>query len=95
MSRLLLCVLVLCAGVGCDKAPIDPPLPPPKFEVAPAPPGALGAKAAGTDAAPGPPAEELNPWGTEEEQAAPPQPTPLKPSDAGPAGTPDAGGLPL
>jgi hypothetical protein len=88
--------LISSVGVacGCDKAPIDPPLPAPKFEVAPAPPGALGAKAAGTDAAPAPPDDEhQNPW-PEEEQAAPPHP-PLKPNDGGPTPQSDAGGLPL
>ena len=97
MSRMIVLVLAWWTALGssgCDKAPVDPPLPPPKFEVAPAPPGALGAKAAGTDAAPAPPEEEQNPW-PEDDQTAPPHAMPPTPNDAGPAVQPEAGGLPL
>lgn len=39
---------------GCPAAPTDPAPPPGKLEILPAPPRALGAHAAGTDAAPKP-----------------------------------------
>lgn len=88
---------VLGSCCGCEKHSTDPPLPAPKFEIVPAPPGALGAKAAGTDAAPPPPEEEPNPWPSEEEEYPPGHPSPTKPRDAGPRSSPpaDAGGLPL
>lgn len=90
--------VVLLSAVACEEHAAEPPLPPPKYEVAPAPPGALGARAAGTDAAPAPPEEELNPWPSEEEEELPPgHPPTTKPREGGvsPMPAPDAGGLPL
>jgi hypothetical protein len=83
---------------ACETASVDPPLAPPKFEIAPAAPGALGAKAAGTDAAPAPPDEEANPWQSEVEESPHGNPGDGKPEEE--KGNPkvpdqDAGGLPL
>jgi len=65
---------------GCPAPATDPPPPPQKLEILPAPPRALGAHAAGTDAAPKP---EISPPGDSE---AAPSPTPL-PTDAAPEGS--------
>ena len=42
---------------ACHSQAADPPPPPASYELAVAPPGARGARAAGTDAAPAPPTE--------------------------------------
>jgi len=42
---------------GCRSQPAEPAPPPARFELIIAPPGARGARAAGTDAAPPPPSE--------------------------------------
>ena len=100
MSRLALglagCVALLA---GCPAPATDPPPPPQKVEILPAPPRALGAQAAGTDAAPkpeiippsetegGPSPTPLPPGAVPEGSAAPdpePAPTPT-PADAGTA----------
>jgi len=48
----LLCLLALS---GCERIVAEPPPPPSRHEIAIAPPGARGARAAGTEAAPKPP----------------------------------------
>jgi hypothetical protein len=49
---------LLFVGLGACRAQATDPAPPPaRFELAVAPPGARGARAAGTDAAPPPPSE--------------------------------------
>jgi hypothetical protein len=57
--RALPCVLALGLA-GCPAVPSEPPPPATKAEIAPAPPRARGALAAGTDAAPRP---EVGPRG--------------------------------
>jgi hypothetical protein len=50
--------LPLVVGLSaCRSQPIEPAPPPASFELVSAPPGARGARAAGTDAAPPPPSE--------------------------------------
>jgi hypothetical protein len=97
MKRVRVAVLVssvlLC---GCPGAWSDPPPPPRKPEIPTAPPHALGALAAGTDAAPRP---YTTLPGSDGEPVAPPAaPPPVAPDggvpDAGPSpktGAPDAG----
>lgn len=46
-------VVLLCLS-GCERIVAEPPPPPSKHDVPAAPPGALGARAAGSDAAPKP-----------------------------------------
>jgi hypothetical protein len=77
--------LLLC---GCPGGSSDPPPPPRKPEIATAPPHALGALAAGTDAAPRPYATLP---GTEGEPLVP---APVPPGAAPDAGTPDAAPAP-
>jgi hypothetical protein len=72
---------------GCAAVSSDPPPPPRKAEIALAPPRALGALAAGTDAAPHP---DMTPPGGEVE---PDVPEPL-PSGAAPDGGVPAPGAP-
>lgn len=53
-------LLLTTAMPACHSRPAEPAPPPATFEIASAPPGARGARAAGTDAAPPPPtAQEL------------------------------------
>lgn len=93
-SLSVLCSLlssVLLLGACRSPAP-DPAPPPASYELAPAPPGARGARAAGTDAAPPPPSEGvLHVPGTDDEDEAEPEE-----EDAGAEGdasaAPDAGG---
>jgi hypothetical protein len=68
---------------GCTQSPAEPPPPPRKAEILPAPPRALGAHAAGTDAAPKP---EVSP--APDPDSFPSYPLPSALPDAGPA--PDA-----
>jgi len=86
-------LLLACALSACHSQPSEPAPPPARYELTMAPPGARGARAAGTDAAPPPPTE----LGT---------PEPDEPSDSDDeetdAGEPDAetavaddGGVPL
>lgn len=81
--------LVALNLTGCPALTSDAPPPPRKAEILPAPPRALGAHAAGTDAAPRP---DLTPKVMEDGA-----PSPLLLPDAGapppipPAATPDAG----
>lgn len=71
---------------SCHSRNSEPPPPPATFELAVAPPGARGARAAGTDAAPPAPSEgELNEPGTADPEPEPePDPDP-DPDDAGAA----------
>jgi len=78
---LLLGSLTLC---GCPSASTEPPPPPRKPEITVAPPHALGALAAGTDAAPRPYATLP---GTD---AEPPPSAPAVPSEVPDAGAPGA-----
>jgi hypothetical protein len=86
MSRTLLALL---GGVifltGCSTAPSDPPPPLRKPEITPAAPRALGALAAGTDAAPRP---DLSPPGGEVEPDVPSEPGPAAPEGSAPAPEP-------
>lgn len=65
-------ILLVAAGIavamtGCHSQAAEPPPPPATFELAVAPPGARGARAAGTDGAPPAPTEgELIEPGTAE-----------------------------
>ncbi len=88
MSARRVCLGALCLlQTGCPAAESEPPPPPQKLEIVAAPPQALGARAAGTDAAPRPDSLPTSPM------------LPLLPApglggplpDAG-APTPDAGG---
>lgn len=73
---------------GCPTAPSDPPPPVHKPEIPTAPPQALGALAAGTDAAPRP---DLTPPGGEVEPDVPPQePAPATPEGSAAPEAPDA-----
>jgi len=78
----ILNLLMACALPACHSQPSEPAPPPARYELTMAPPGARGARAAGTDAAPPPPTE----LGT---------PEPDEPSDSDDdetdAGEPDAG----
>jgi hypothetical protein len=56
-ARLIFCGSLLVGLGACHSQPADPAPPPARFELAVAPPGARGARAAGTDAAPPPPSE--------------------------------------
>jgi hypothetical protein len=79
--------------VGACRSPAPDPAPSPaSYELAPAPPGARGARAAGTDAAPPPPSEGvLHVPGTDDEDDAEPEEVDAgSESDAGLA--PDAAG---
>jgi hypothetical protein len=75
------CALVLS---GCPTASNEPPPPPRKAEIPVAPPRALGALAAGTDAAPRP---DMTPPVTEPDPEAPLVP-PAVPAPAAPAPAP-------
>ena len=96
-ALLLLAGLALLAS-GCHAAPNEPPPPPRRPEIPAAPPRALGALAAGTDAAPRPdvtlPGAEAEPEGAPTPPEAPaPEGSaaePEKPVPA-PAVAPDAG----
>jgi len=92
------CLLALLSGIAllsACRSPAPEPAPAPaRYELAIAPPGARGARAAGTDAAPPPPGEGLlRVPGTEEEEEAEPEEDAGSESDAGPAT--DAGGVAL
>lgn len=103
MKRSLLCLACLWLS-GCPTPPNDPPPPPRKPEIAVAPPRALGALAAGTDAAPRPEVGEPGglfepdapvvpepaPAAPEPSAAEPDPPTPHAPAPHAPA-APDAG----
>lgn len=83
-------VLAVCALLltGCPTASSDPPPPLRKPEIPTAPPRALGALAAGTDAAPRP---ELTPPGGDVEPDVPPkeaEPGPAAPEGSAPAPEP-------
>jgi hypothetical protein len=56
-SRLILLGPFFVGLAACRSQATDPAPPPARFELAVAPPGARGARAAGTDAAPPPPSE--------------------------------------
>ena len=77
---------------ACRSPAAEPAPPPASYELASAPPGARGARAAGTDAAPPPPSEgPLGEPGTDEEDDEPPEADAGPESDSGLA--PDAGGV--
>ncbi|HEY3255887.1 MAG TPA: hypothetical protein VGJ91_18140 [Polyangiaceae bacterium] len=78
------------------RSPASEPAPPPaSYELASAPPGARGARAAGTDAAPPPPSEGvLGEPGTDEDDEAEPDADAGSESDAGLAAD-AAGGVAL
>jgi hypothetical protein len=69
---------------GCPQASTEPPPPPRKAEILPAPPRARGAHAAGTDAAPRP---EITPA---EPDSLPAYPVPGAAPDADAGAAPDA-----
>jgi hypothetical protein len=81
---LVLLALLVC---GCPSAPSDPPPPTRKPEIPTAPPHALGALAAGTDAAPRP---DTTP-SLEGDSAVPPPAPPVAAPDGG---VPDPGSEP-
>lgn len=75
---------VLVAFAGCRSQPAEPPPPTASFDLAVAPPGARGARAAGTDAAPPTPSEgELGDPGAAEPE---PEPEPEEEDAGGPEG---------
>ena len=77
----IIAMLFSCAG--CRSQSVDPAPPPATFELAVAAPGARGARAAGTDAAPPAPREgELNDPGVEPDPEPEPEAEPEE-SDAG------------
>jgi hypothetical protein len=78
-------LLAACRSPAPDPAPA-----PASYELASAPPGARGARAAGTDAAPPPPSEGVLEPGTDEDEEAEGEPDAGSESDAGLA--PDAAG---
>lgn len=93
--------LLLAALSACRSGPPDPIPPPESLEIVSAAPGALGALAGGTDAAP-PQAQPASPFGEEgEEEEVPPGegfvPTPPQPPTEPDAGPPPsaAGEVPL
>ncbi len=73
------------AALGCHSQSVDPAPPVANYELASAPPGARGARAAGTDAAPPPP--------TEQELADPSVEAPSEAEAGGDAGAPHDPGL--
>jgi hypothetical protein len=90
-SVLLLWLGSLGVLTSCRSPTSEPAPPPASYELASAPPGARGARAAGTDAAPPQPGEGvLGEPGEDEEEEAEPETDPGTESDAGLA--PDAAG---
>ena len=87
MRRAIITLVASALGLmGCPSPPTDPPPPPRKPEIPAAAPRALGALAAGTDAAPRP---DVTLPGVEAEPDVPLVP----PTDAAPA--PDDGSTPM
>ncbi len=81
-------LIITLALSACHSQVAEPPPAPATFELAVAPPGARGARAAGTDAAPPAPSEgELNEQGTAE-----PEPEPEPEPEEDDAGAAAAGG---
>ena len=92
LSPLLLSPLLLAA---CRSPASEPAPPPASYELVSAPPGARGARAAGTDAAPPPPSEGLlGEPETDEEDEVEPEIDAGRENDAG-LGTDAAGGVAL
>ena len=89
-ARLALLLGFVAPLAGCPATPSDPPPPPSKAEIAVAPPRALGALAAGTDAAPKPDASPV----LGDDDGSPAPAVPGLPPAAPPAATPDAGAAP-
>jgi hypothetical protein len=87
MKHALWCLASALWLTGCPSPPNDAPPPPRKPEIAVAPPRALGALAAGTDAAPRP---EVSPGGELFEPDVPPA-APEEPAPA-PSPAPDDSG---
>jgi hypothetical protein len=79
-ARPLVLGALLSLSSGCSEVSVDPPPPPRKAEIPIAPPHALGALAAGTDAAPHP---DMTPPGGEVVEPDVPEPAP---SGSGPDG---------
>jgi len=91
LALLLLSPLVLLLLAACRSPAPDPAPPAVNYELATAPPGARGARAAGTDAAPPAPSEGvLHVPGSDDEEEAEPEEDAGAESDAGVA--PDAAG---
>jgi len=88
------CSLSSALLLGACRSPAPDPAPPPaSYELAPAPPGARGARAAGTDAAPPPPSEGvLHVPGTDEEDEAEPEEEDAGAADGDAGLAPDAAG---
>src|SRR5687768_2419449 len=85
----------LAAFSACRSGPPDPIPPPEALEITSAAPGALGALAGGTDAAP-PQAQPASPFGEEgEEEEAPPGEGLVLPSPPQMVPDPDAGPPPM
>lgn len=81
MKPLALCLALAALPCACRSQPADPAPPPASYELSVAPPGARGARAAGTDAAPPAPSEgALAPEGDGEGEGTEPE----EDSDAGP-----------
>jgi len=88
---LFLSLVSLGLLAACRSPTPEPAPPPPSYEIASAAPGARGARAAGTDAAPPQPGEGvLGELGADDEEEAEPEAEPGPESDAGLA--PDAAG---
>jgi hypothetical protein len=90
--RLVPLLAFMTALSACRRGPPDPAPAPEPLEIVSAPPGALGALAAGTDAAP-PAAEPASPFGGEEEaeEAPPGEGFPAPPADVEPDAGPPSG----
>lgn len=85
------CLASLAALSACRSQPADPAPPPARYELTVAPPGARGARAGGTDAAPPVPSEgtlEPEPTGDGDDEAEEPE----EQTDGGVPG--DAGAAP-
>ena len=87
-------LLMGCALPACHSQPSEPAPPPARYELTMAPPGARGARAAGTDAAPPPPSELGTPEPEEPSDSDDDEETDAGEPDAGTA-VADDGGVPL
>ncbi len=97
MSKLLLAGFVAMLFSACARPGGEPPPPEDKLTIASAAPAALGALAAGTDAAPAPPTRPRRTWavpGDDEEESTDPEELDGGVPDAAPL-PPPAQDLPL
>lgn len=78
---------LLLALASCERIVPEPPPPASRHDVAPAPPGALGARAAGTDSAPKPPGWRSS-LGSESDSAEPEEEGLVEPEPVPPPGGP-------